>query len=269
MMPLFPNCPLSKSFKQRLALFAAFAVTVFFILFIPVAVLPGLNAELKFHNDTINYRYLPDIQDDSARIVIDSLLSKRSLLNAKLLSSQSDSVVCVINLADSTLSLLLKGVPVFESKFIAYHKSPIFKKYSNASLAEWSAYPFTVSRSISSITKLPIIYRRAPKDTAEAALQQSSLELFEEREETWFSLYTDRNLEIQMGQDESKSFNSFLHRNKFFSNVRRNNYKRKLSALKEFNIPEYVSYIKIITTASDARVIYRALPENALIVLKF
>lgn len=228
-----------------------------------------MQAELKFHDevDMENYQSFSEV-NDSVMTILETLESRNSFLKARNITSRSDSIVLVINLPDSIVSLHLQGVTLFEAKLQDYTKSKLFRKYSSSQIALWTGHPFQTTSCLSSIPKLPIIYRKAPKDTAEAAEQQKSHVIPDGKEDTWFRLYTNRNLMILIEQSENPAGRGKISQRKYLSKARKMERIELFNTLANFHVPEYQSRIKIVIPRSDARVLYRALPEHALVVIR-
>lgn len=248
---------------------AIILIGIFVLFFLLVVVIPVSRAELEFNNkDNGESAYPVEALNDSLRIMIENTEAQHAFLKARLLASKSDSFVLVVNIPDSLVSLHIQGVPVFEAKLSGYKKSRIFEKYSRSVLARWAEYPFEVEHSLSSIPKMPIIYKKAPKDTSEAAEHQKNLAVPVIQEDTWFKMYTDRNFRLMIYPVEKPVGKGRIVRNKFFRNVRSQEKRDLIKSFVKLKIPEYHSNITLFVSASDAKVIYRALPEQALVVIK-
>ena len=115
---------------------------------------------------------------------------------------------------------------------------------------------------------IPLIFKKAIKHTAEAAEQQKNQLLSPLKEDTWFRLYTDRNLNITINQVETVNISGAVSRQRFFRKTRKLERRELVNSMANLKIPEYYSFIKIYLSRSDARILYRALPEHAIMVLR-
>jgi len=231
-------------------------------------IMPVLRADLKFPEDKNTPAPAFYAPDDSLNNYLQHLTSLNSFLKARLSTAKNDSAILMINLPDSTIALQLEGVIIFKTKITEYKLSRIFNKYSPAFLSQWVEYPFDVKNSASSIPKMPVIYKKAPKDTIEAAKQQKQLVIPDEPEDACFSLYTTRNLKIAVNQVERPARLISENRHRYFRKARKLERRELVKSLAKLEIPVHYAYIKIYISRSDARVIYRAIPEHALVVLR-
>ncbi len=238
------------------------------ILLILTVVLPAIKAELLFPAGEQTQLFNTSHSDDHMDHRMHGLASENAWLRTRLTLAGSDSLVLLVNLPDSIVSLQMNGVIVFETAITGYKISRIFNKYSPLYLTEWCKHPFTVKASVSSIPKMPVIYKKAPKDTIEAAKQQNLTEVPTGQEDTWFSLYTDRNLKLAIKQNETPSTLISEKRKRYFRKTRKLERRELVKSMANFEIPVHFAYITIYVSRSDARVIYRALPEHALVVLR-
>ena len=87
-------------------------------------------------------------------------------------------------------------------------------------------------------------------------------------EDTWFRLYTDRNLNITINQVESVNLSGAVSRQRFFCKTRKLERRELVNSVSNLKIPEYYSFIKIYLSRSDARTLYRSLPEHVIMVLR-
>lgn len=263
------NCPLPAVWRKTIKVIIFISAIVLTAFLIPAAIIPAMRAELKFHDevDRENYQTFSGVSD-SVMTILETLESRNSFLKARNITSRTDSIVLVINLPDSIVSLQLQGVTLYEAKLHNYTKSKLFRNYSSSQIALWTGYPFQTTNSLSSIPKLPIIYRKAPKDTAEAAEQQKSHVIPDGKEDTWFRLYTNRSFIIFIEQSENPAGPGKISRRRYLSKARKTERREVFDTLANFRVPEYQSWIKIVIPRADARVLYRALPEHALVVIR-
>ena len=248
----------SGKYLRTLIISLIICIVIFLVLGV---VLPAARAELIFHSESVdNPVFSAENSNDSVNMIISALELKKAYLRSCLLASKSDSVALIINLPDSTVTLQLYGVPLFTAKLSAYRKSAIFNKYSPAELSHWSEYPLTVVHSLSSIPKEP---------TIEALEQAKNHVIPDGKEDTWFRLYTDRNAKIVFNQTDKPSVGSDPgSRRRYFRKARKLERRELVHSLSNLEIPDFYPNITLYLSGSDARVIYRAIPEHALVVLR-
>ncbi len=183
----------------------------------------------------------------------DSLLELEKNQLALLELATSDSVYLVINLADSSLSLLIRGVTVYETKAIDMQKSALFDKVSPDL---WKHSINTSQAQLASIEKYPIQFRKAPKDTLEA--QKMALETENEKKEEEHPIaLLDFSNDISVLVREHPD--SVKFRSRKFRKVLHEMDKRK-EMLK--------LWLELTLDQHDIRVIYRAIPTEANLLLQ-
>lgn len=252
--------------KGKLILSGISILILFYVIVISVAPIRKLN-ELKrqVYADTVFYA------QNSALLHYQQLfeLNKtKALKEAELIIAQKDTFALVVNLNDSTVSLMLKGVKIHSAKIYQYKKDRFFNGINPLVYAKLFSKPMRTQSEFSSIVKEPIIIKKAPKDTIEAitnaympdTLIQNPAYLNLEIEHG-FKLYLIQNefntpeekaIERQMQQDIRKRkiadvFGNFIH-------WKHGSYT-----------PNLVLYIR----ADELRSAYRAIPADVLVVLTY
>ena len=153
------TCFIRKAWKIFLPVL--FLLFTFFLIL--AVILPAKNAELTLPADAKIQMVNTSLLNDSLYRDIQDIESENAWLRARLNAANSDSLSLLINLPDSTLSLQMDGVIVFETQITKYKKSRLFNKYSRQFLAEWSEDPLTVTNTVSSIPKMPVVYKKRRK----------------------------------------------------------------------------------------------------------
>lgn len=204
--------------------------------------------------------------------LLDSLLLTEldaSKLRNRMQLADDDSIYLVLNLADSSLCLEIKGLKVRKAKAVQMQLSKRILAAGNDALLNWTSNPFTLQYELSSIPKSPILVVEAPKDTAAAAtLPQKRLE--PEKSAVSFTLLFDRSLVLEVNQLERPKPEDeaalALYQKAFDSTFRRSIKSRILQPY----TPDAPIHIKMLLPAADARAIYRAFPHigNAKLVLE-
>ncbi len=245
-------------------------ITGLFILFLLVYLVFAILAPLKtikilqteFKSDPKENWELAGINS-----TMDSILRSTAMINSKLLLTDKDSICFSINLKDSTINLELQGVTIHRTKISRFSTSRIFSKTGNACLYKYISTPFTAQQYKSTIVKIPIVIKQAPKDTIEANKINDIPQLPPE-EYVRYTFWFDKPLILIVEQEEKPSgtdkFKSFTTKTgdkfKFFNNI--------ASGIFSFEVPEYYPWIKIKIPQDEAKTIFRALPENAAMALE-
>ncbi len=199
---------------------------------------------------------------------IDSLLKKKAFFEAQLNMVTSDSIALVINLNDSIVNLLIKGVTIHSSKIPEFRIDPILKKLQIPVYYKFFSHSISVVDDYCSIVKEPIIIRHAPKDTLEAAQSVYFPDTLK-KDPAFIVLHTDIGLEVNIEQNEKAGMaikrihSEFLFRKKYRDMI------ANVKQILKFRKPEYSPAIYIELSGDDVRTIYRAIPDNAQIVLMY
>jgi hypothetical protein len=119
----------------------------------------------------------------------------------------------------------------------------------------------------SSIVKIPVVIKHAPKDTSEADNTKYVPQLPPD-EYVKYSLYTDKSLKIIIQQEEKTTGKQKLTALAYKCGEKTSVFAGIASSLFKFRIPDYYIYIHLKIPGNDARTIFRALPENTSLVLE-
>jgi len=195
---------------------------------------------------------------------LSALLNKNAFLTNRSILARQDSIYLSFQIADSTLSLEMKGVPLYTSKVTRITMSGIFKDIPDSILNAWLSTPFTIRHHESSIPKEDIIFRKAPKDTLEYLSTQTTPEA-PKFDPTYFRLSFDRGLDLYVEQSEPAA----RAKRNFYRGLRRTRLKNNLDSLISGKLPAYTPWIKIEISQKDALSIYRSLPGKGYMALSF
>jgi len=206
--------------------------------------------------------------DDSLKKRAVSLKSSEAFLLSRLEMTKSDSISLAISLKDSSVALVVQGVTIYNSRIQQFTVSNAFNKPDPFILAQWLSEPFVVDTHYSSIPKTPVLYKKAPKDTIEAMSQLELDPLKDDLNPVHFTLRLDRNLIVNFEQSEeagTANLRSFKAYKREMRKIERN---AILKHVVRFTPVIFVPEINIVIDKKAARVIYRALPENALVSIR-
>lgn len=198
------------------------------------------------------------------RLKIDELFWKNRVELAK-----GDSMYLSINLPDSLLILELNGVPLRQCKIEEYKITPLYSQLKfQPQFLEWLNDPFILVDESATISKVPIKEVIAPKDTIEA-MKQLSKEIEIEKEDVQFILGFDRDLILEVKQTEPPTlmgrFEMVLFR--VLKNITA--FFKDFYSLMTLKSSSQDFWIKITISQNDAKAIYRALPKEARVILRF
>jgi len=243
---------------KTVILFGAILTAYFLILSIiaPSAKISSINKEFGYQKPEKG-GYYDSIFFDSTFIALNRA---KSFYQARIAMAASDSVSLSVNLPDSSAILEINGVPVYNTKIIKARISKVFANADKYAVSSMLATPFNILHDYSTIKKEPVVHKVAPRDTSEykpdAPPDTSKTEyvnvIFETRE----------GLRLHIFQETNGNFNACFHRFIFDLVDRFRNAFYIMKCMVTFKLPEYHPYIRINIPAKDARIIYRALPQN-------
>jgi hypothetical protein len=190
-------------------------------------------------------------------------LKEKAFLQSKISLAESDSIYLTINLADSTANLEIYGVVVHSAKIKDLKMSNILKKGNDYVISSFLSSPFTISSSIATIKKDPLMIKMAPKDTSEYKpdiMPDTSI-----TEPVNYRLEMTDGTRIYIYQEENEKTSDRMNLFRFDIRDRLHESWNSLKSVAVFKIPEYHLFIKIRIPRADAKIIYRALPKNGQI----
>ncbi|MDZ7263471.1 MAG: hypothetical protein ONB16_02720 [candidate division KSB1 bacterium] len=197
------------------------------------------------------------------------LKTEEAFLQAQLQMSKSDSIGLCINLRDSVISLLIRGVDVRTCKIEQFRISHAFKHLQASGAAlNWLSTSFTLQRDWASIPKAPIKVKMAPKDTLEA--NQSKSEPYAElgKNDVYLTLQFDRNLMVHIRQTQTPSWRGRLWKLIYGTKFKFYILEDRITALVQGHLPTNLRWIELEIAQNDAVAIYRAIPHRALLALR-
>jgi hypothetical protein len=243
--------------RQTLIVFLG-AIVLFFIILIIVNIEP-IGKISKF-----NEKYGAESISDPALL---KLMEQEAFLQSRLEMAKTDSICLTLNLLDSTLNLEIEGVVVHSSKLLIIEKSRFLDKTNAVAKINWLKSPFRTISYEASIPKTPITISIAPRDTIEA--EQMSRKVVDTIPEyITYSLLLDKGLRIEISQSND-SLPSWARETPSFISKKWGGFKQTVGSLFGVSHDDYVPYIFVEIPFSEARSIYRAIPENALVTITY
>jgi hypothetical protein len=206
--------------------------------------------------DTIDHCAIPGYID---------LIRKKAYLGAQVKLAETDSIGLIINMRDSVIQLLIKGLPIRSVKIGEYEISPFFQRANQEAIYSMLSSPLKITGMQATFMKDPVSVKIAPKDTSEAVVDTRPDTT--DFEAVFFTLNTDQNVRLFFEQQEDTI--GADRRARFFFDLKdkTKNAKATMKAVARFDVPPYVPYIKIWIPKAEAKIVYRALPREGLIVL--
>ncbi len=207
--------------------------------------------------DTINLCAIPGYIE---------MIREKAFLSSQVRMADSDSIGLLINIRDSVLQLLIKGVPVRSIRIDEYDVSPFFERANQEAVYSMLSTPLAITGMQATFMKDPVQVKIAPKDTSEVKIDAKPDTT--DFEAVFFTIDTDRDIRFYFEQQEDTV--GADRRAKFFFDLkdRSRNARATLREVVRFRTPSYVPYIKIWIPKAEAKIVYRAIPREGFIVLK-
>ena len=249
----------SKVFNRQSIIILAAVFIVFIIILVIVNIEPIADIS------RFNQKYGASSEISDPKLL--RLMEQEAFLQSRLEMANSDSICLTLNLMDSTLNLEIEGVVVHSSKLLKIEKSRFLDKTNPIAKINWLKTPFRTISYEASIPKKPITIAIAPRDTIEAE-QMSKQKHDTIPEYVTYSLLLDKDLRIEISQSND-SLPSWARETPSFFSKKWSGFKQTTTSLFGVSKESYVPYIFVEITFSEARSIYRAIPENALVTITY
>jgi hypothetical protein len=245
----------------------AIVILVFIVLYMVTAVLSVNKTVRSFdesyfaslerkEGDTINLCSIPGYID---------LIREKAFLSSQVRMAESDSIGLLINTRDSLIQLMIKGLPIRSIRIDKYDISPFFRRANQEAVYSMLSTPLVITGMHATFKKEPVSVKIAPRDTSEAVVDAKPDTT--DYEAVFFTLDTDRNIRCFFEQQEDTI--GADRRARFFFDMkdRMRNATAALKAMALAKTPAYTAYIKIWIPKAEAKIVYRAIPKEGLIVL--
>lgn len=255
-----------KTSKSLIALIIFVIAVLAFVVYYSIMEMRGPSMKMKELSEKYGFdkyekrKLTKDITSDSAFL---SLLKEEAYMQSRAAMAETDSVYLTINLADSLINIEISGVAVHSTSINEIEASKIITHGDDFIISSLLSSPFTIVSDTSSIAKIPITVKIAPKDTSEYKPDAVPDTAFYEPVNYIFE--TDRGIKIIVYQSEEVKEGDNKDRFMFDLQHRLINTKAALKDVFRFKVPEYQPYIKIKIPSADAKIIYRAIPKHGQI----
>ncbi|MDM8002530.1 MAG: hypothetical protein QUS66_06390 [Bacteroidota bacterium] len=206
--------------------------------------------------DTINLCAIPGYID---------MIRDKAFLSSQVKMAESDSIGLLINVRDSVIQLLIKGLPVRTVGIDAYDVSPFFYRANQEAIYSMLSTPLNITGMQATFQKDPVSVKIAPKDTSEVVVSEKPDTT--DFEAVFFTLNTDRNIRFFFEQQEDTVGTDRRARFIFDLKDRMRMASATMKSVVKLKTPPYVPYIKIWVPKAEAKIIYRAIPREGMIVL--
>jgi hypothetical protein len=194
-----------------------------------------------------------------------SLLKEKSFLQSRVTMAESDSIYLTVNMPDSTVNLEINGVVVHKADIKKMNISRILKAKNDYTILSLLSSPFTISKNIASIEKEPLMIKMAPKDTSE--FKPDIIPDTADYEPVNFIMEMDNGTTLYIYQEGKLRPGDGMRLFIFDMRYRLNCAGKALLKIVTFKVPDYQLFIKLRIPRTDAKIIYRALPEQGQVAV--
>jgi len=182
--------------------------------------------------------------------------------------AKKDSVMLSIDLRDSVLSILIKGIAARRCPITKFSMSHAIRHFAaRDTLHSWLYPPFALQHEWATIPKAPIRIMDAPKDTIEASANAGQ-EITIEKNDVHFTMEFNRGLSVIVEQEQTPSWEG--RKKKFHYDMERifSEARRALDALRHGEWPQHPLRIELVVSREDAKAVYRSTPIKLQMALR-
>ena len=265
----------SRMWVHRFLLLTVAFLPAFYLLLVSVVlplgkigIIPGFQLPEKTSGDSTTSRYTLSGQEQESWHSYLAAEQAVAIRKHRLSLAAKDSIYLRICLPDSTMHLEIKGVAIYSSKMLELRLGVPFENTSPQLMAQWASMPFVMEHRNATIDVFPVVYKDAPKDTAEANALPSE-PMPPEKTAVYFDLRFDRGLRLLVEQNEEPDRDDRKIVHKYLRRERREQWRLLLAAARRAQpfLPEMTIRFKL--PEEDARALYRALPEQAHLLVQY
>ena len=258
------------SSDRRAKIIAWIVIVIFFLIYYTTMAMLAPARKMEAMKNEYGYKQNENNPVDE-RIFTDStyldLLHKKSFLQSRVTMAATDSIYLSIRLPDSTLNLEISGVTVHRAQIRRINISTIFSRNDNYIILSMLSSPLTISKNFSSIEKEPLMIKMAPKDTSEYV--PDIIPDTADFEPVNYIMEMDNGIRLHIYQEDKLKPGDGLYRSLFDIYHSMRYAAKTFWRVITFRVPDYQPYIKLRIPRSDAKIIFRALPEQGQIALYF
>jgi hypothetical protein len=194
------------------------------------------------------------------------LVKEKAHLQAQIDMAEQDSIGLVINFKEKKASLMLKGVEIHSSDIISFSKDKVFDGIQSPAYRKLFSKPIHNISEYSSVVKIPIVYKKAPKDTIEA-MKMLTLPVAPEPEPAYVNYDLQYGFKLILVQNEWVTEKDKELEKKYKSDSKKLTFNNTFGTVLDFKNSNYTPVITLVLQGKEVRAIYRALPKEASFVL--
>lgn len=200
---------------------------------------------------------------------LNTLTIEQAFIQAREKTAALDSIALSIDITDSLACIELGGVQVRRCKIQNIRMTGKMQRLRQHPAAKaWLSTPFVLIDATASLPKIPLRVIEAPRDTAEAKARSDET-IAVEKGDVYFTLYFDKYLSLTVSQYQRTSARGWPSRINYWLKKGWNSARKDMQTLAHLNLPTTRLHIRLEMSREDATAIYRALPPNAQMALRF
>lgn len=241
-------------------------VTLGIVLQYAVFSVVAIRQKMKTFNQQLDASLLP-LNEKVMDSVVLELFREKTFLETRIQISKTDSISLSVNLNDSILQLELKGVVLKSTKITDFEIDQFLCQLTPATYQYLFGTQLQVKNDLSTISKAPIVVKKAPKDSTEVKASSTPIDTIKSEAVHWM-LKLDKDIILKIeGSDQFSQLDWWIGQ-KFWFRQDVNNLKNNLNKTIRLKTPEYYPEIRLVISESEAKAIYRALPKYPFVSIR-
>jgi len=194
------------------------------------------------------------------------LVKQKAQLQAQIAIAEDDSIGLVLNFKEKRASLMLKGVEIHSSPIISYDKDKVFDGIQSPAYRKIFTTPIHTVAEYSSVIKIPIVYKKAPKDSIEY-MKNLKLPVAPEPEPAYVNYDLEYGFKLILVQNEWVTEADKQIEKKYKEDIKKLHFDNTFGAVLNYRKSLYTPVINVVLEGKEVRAIYRAIPKEASIVI--
>lgn len=196
------------------------------------------------------------------------MVRSRGYKEALLTLAGQDSIGLIINLKDSVVALSINGVTIHETQVRSMSVDPMLTKLPADIYLKLFSQPLPVMEERATIVKEPIVVREAPRDTIEASLNAYKPDTLIQNP-AFLQLKLEHGITLVFEQDRNETLQDHWVWLKFRMQEWSSGMQKGLIRFVQLKGYDYQPAIRIKMPVNDLRAVYRALPDQPYVVVRY
>jgi hypothetical protein len=257
--------------QRRTGIWIIISVLIVFTILYLFAALAAPVKKIHLLNTAFNDSIRPDKLDKTYPFPenpdLFKLYREKIWLESKLAMARTNTIGLIVDLQDSILDIEINGIRLHSAQINKYKVSRTFGRIDNKTFIGLFSKPMTTVSNSGTFVKEPIVVKKAPKDTIEAAQQVTAPDSIKTGP-AFVALTLDYNIRLSLYQENKRSVWAMLYGFIFRSGMRFKQAGLTVRDAATLRIPDYRPEIRVFIPKKDLITIYRALPVDTRVVIK-